>query len=173
MTEELPRFGRLAEPVDHAQPVAAPAAAVWEMLARPGHLVRCHPFCREHLVHAWPGAGSRDTVVYYSGIAMHRHLYRWLPGVGYDLEIHKTGDGPARVAWRVAPDGEAASVLSMRVEPHLEAGDDASALRALTQRYMVALLAGFAYAITTGEPVRRDQFGRIDYFSGSSSGGRE
>lgn len=44
--------------------IDVPASEVWAVIAEPGNLARCHPFCAATEVERWPGTGSRDSITY-------------------------------------------------------------------------------------------------------------
>ncbi len=142
---------------------------MWSAISTPGHLEQVHPFCAANPVHAWPGAGAHDTVEYHNGRVIERRFTAWQDGEGYDLEA-SDGNGPAAlVRWRLATAG-GGSALTIALTPqlHAPAGMRAAAraaFRVMMRRYLRAVLCGVEWRVTTGEPVRPDQFGRHPWFS--------
>lgn len=161
-------------PVSVSQPIAAPASAVWAAISAPGNLERCHPFCAENPVHAWPGEHSRDEVGYLSGRVFERRFRRWIEGVGYDLDIGRRGGGTSRVSWRIMPVDDDGSLLRITVYPFVLQGvpvifrwiPHLARLRPMLKSYLSSVTRGFEWYVTRGEPVPRNQFGRHPWFSG-------
>jgi hypothetical protein len=153
--------------------MGAPADDVWSVISSPGNLESCHPFCRRNPVESWPGVGSRDSIEYYSGWVLERHFTTWLDGVGYDLEIGRKGGRRSAVSWRIRKvDDENCALwitiypvalqhlpVMIRWFPHL------TVMRPMLRSYLVSVLRGFEYKVTTGQPVRPNQFGHHRWFS--------
>ena len=78
-------------PVAVAHTIAASAEKVWDVIAMPGNLEQCHPFCDKNPVIAWPGDEAHDEIHYLSGWVFERRFFRWIDGFGYDLEIGTRG----------------------------------------------------------------------------------
>jgi hypothetical protein len=155
--------------------IAAPASAVWKVMARPGHLKECHPFCAENLVLRWPGPDACDRVCCYNGRVLERRFTRWQEGRQYTMDVaDEKGRVGAEVTFRVRPGGSPAEswfgvvvtlkafawlpgplrrlLWSLKAEPSL-------------RRYFDCVLQGFEYHVTTGKPVRKNQFGLHPEFS--------
>jgi hypothetical protein len=152
--------------------MAARPEAVWSLLSATGHLEECHPFCAANPVSEWPGVGGRDTLEYHNGRVVERHFTTWLDGTGYDIEVSDANGPVASVSWRI---GAAAtgSVLTVSITPRW-LGEVSSALRwvlhvaivrPMMRRYLQAVLRGVEWRVTTGEPVRRNQYGAHAWFS--------
>ena len=164
-------------PVAVAQPIAAPAGRVWEVISRPGNLEPCHPFCAKNPVQVWPGEESRDEVHYLSGWVMERRFCKWIEGVGYDLEIGRPGGRKSFVSWRIMSAGSQHCILRIAVYPHaLESVPVAVRwlphllrLRPMLRKYLSSVLGGFEWYVIRGEPVPRNQFGSHPWFSGRES----
>jgi len=161
-------------PVAIEQPIAAPAQKVWDVIAMPGNLEPCHPFCASNPVKVWPGEGSRDEVHYLSGWVFERRFCRWIEGIGYDLEIGRRGGRSSFVSWRVLPGDDQGCRLRITVYPHALQTVSVSLrwlphvlyLRPMLRRYLSSVVGGFEWYVTRGEPVPRNQFGRHPWFSG-------
>lgn len=160
-------------PVTVGRAIGAAANDVWSVISSPGNLERCHPFCRRNPVEAWPGLGARDSIEYYSGWVFERHFTSWTDGVGYDLEIGRKGGRRSAVSWRIRevdhqncalgitifPVGLQHIPVVIRWLPHI------AFMRPMLRSYLDSVLRGFEYHITTGQPVRRNQFGPHRWFS--------
>lgn len=139
----------------------------------PGNLEVCHPFCAGNPVHAWPGAESRDEIHYLSGWVFERQFLRWYEGVGYDLEIGRRDGRRSFVSWRIVPVDDGHCRLSIAVYPFALQNVPMAVrwlphllyLRPILRRYLSAVLEGFEWYVTRGEPVPRNHFGRHPWFS--------
>ena len=160
-------------PVAASRQIKAPAERVWAVISSPGNLAHCHPFCEDNPVEKWPGKGSLDSVYYYSGWVYHRHFTEWIDGVGYDLEIGRKKGRKSQVSWRIQKINDFESTLTITVFPqglqHLAVMirwlPHFIYLRPMLKRYLISVVKGFEWYITTGEPVKRNQFGSHKWFS--------
>ena len=166
-------------PVAVVQPIAAPAAKVWETISSPGNLKPCHPFCASNPVQAWPGENARDEVHYLSGWVFERRFLRWFDGVGYDLEIGRRGGRMSLVSWRIESTSNKDCVLRIAVYPYVLQNvpiflrwiPHTVRVRPLLRSYLSSVTRGFEWYITRGAPVPRNQFGNHPWFSGSQTPG--
>jgi uncharacterized protein YndB with AHSA1/START domain len=158
-------------PVEVTRSIAAPPGAVWALLSTPGHLADCHPFCRENLVEAWPGPGSRDEIAYFNGRHVTRSVTSWLDGEGFDVSVSDSGGLLADVSWRIG-DAAAGSRLTLTLVPRML--DAVPRLvrpvwgivaRWMLRRYLRSVVRGVEWTVTRSEPVRRNQFGSHRWFS--------
>jgi hypothetical protein len=160
------------KPIVRRQTIAAAPAAVWAVIASPGNLEQCHPFCAANPVHTWPGPQSHDTIEYYNGRVVERRFRAWHDGEGYDLDALDTSGPSSAVSWRIR-DHEAGAELTITLRPHiLDRGPAAvrwAAQRAvvapLMGRYLRSVLRGVEWRVVTGGPVTRNQFGPHRWFS--------
>ena len=160
-------------PVSAQRHIAAPAQVVWQAISAPGNLERCHPFCAANPVQSWPGAESRDEVHYLNGLVYRRRFRRWLDGEGYDLEIGTRSGRISRVSWRITPVDETSSVLRITVCAHplqrlpvaIRWLPHVFYLRPQLRRYLDAVVRGFEWYVTRGEPVPSNAFGKHRWFS--------
>lgn len=160
-------------PVTVAQPISAPADKVWGVISMPGNLEQCHPFCAQNPVAEWPGEGSRDEVHYLSGWVFERKFCQWRDGVGYDLEIGRSGGGMSFVSWRIAPLVSHNCILRITVYPHIQQNKPIAIrwlphllyIGPMLRSYLSSVTRGFEWYVTRGEPVPRNQFGRHPWFS--------
>ena len=153
--------------------INANADEVWKTISTAGNLANCHPFCRKNPVKQWGGVGSQDSIFYYSGLVLYRNFTHWIDGVGYDLEIaERKGNNMSRVSWRIFPKGDKSELL-MAIQPyHLQDMlliprwfAHYSYLRPTVKKYIISVLKGFDWYISTGKPVDRNQFGSHKWFS--------
>lgn len=153
--------------------IEAASDRIWEAISQPGHLERVHPFCRENAVQQWPGVGATDTITYYSGVHYQRDFVTWYEGEGYDLEIGPPPDKTARVSWRIQTLEAERSELGIEVTPYLETGLSASRKGSYQRRffgdslvqYLDSVVKGVDHLVTTGQAVRKNQFGSHPFFS--------
>jgi hypothetical protein len=162
-------------PVVVTQPISAPAEKVWNSISMPGNLEICHPFCEKNPVEDWPGESSKDEVHYLSGWIYERKFCRWIDGVGYDLEIGRSGGGKSFVSWRILPSGNQSCRLKIAVYPHI-LQNISVAIRWLPhyiyfgpmlRRYLSSVTRGFKWYLDHGVAVPRNQFGKHPWFSAS------
>ncbi len=153
--------------------IEAASGSIWQVISQPGHLEQVHPFCRENVVLQWPGVGARDTITYYSGIHYQRDFVTWLEGAGYDIEIGPPPHKTARVAWRIKALNEGRSELSIEVTPYLKSALSEPRKRSHEQRffgdtiaqYLDSVVRGVDHVVTTGQAVRKNQFGSHPIYS--------
>ena len=164
-------------PVVVAQSITAPAESVWNVISMPGNLEPCHPFCVKNPIDVWPGEGSRDEVHYLSGWIYERRFCRWIDGVGYDLEIGRSGGGKSFVSWRIVPSDNQTCSLKIAVYPHTLQNIPVAIrwiphifyIGPLLRRYLSSVTRGFEWYVSRGEPVPRNQFGEHPWFSAPRS----
>ncbi len=154
--------------------IEAPPDALWRLLSTPGGVARWHPFLVRNPCERWDGVGSRDTLHYYSGTVIHRTIHRWIDGVGFDLEaVHPLGLRSATVEWRIDERGPARSRLNIALAPYIvrrvPGWARATYMRRIiappVSRYLWHVLEGINHTVTTGQAVRRNQFGSHLWFS--------
>jgi len=164
---------RFKWPVTVTHPIPAPAESVWAAISAPGNLEACHPFCEKNPVEVWPGPESRDSIHYLSGWVYERRFFRWIDGVGYDLEIGSRGGRTSLVSWRIVPGDDQGCRLSITVYPHLLQRIPVAVrwlphlvwVRPTLTSYLSSVVKGFEWHVTRGEPVPRNQFGTHPWFS--------
>ena len=160
-------------PVSMTRKIAAPPERVWDVIASLGNCAYCHPFCEKNPVERWPGAGARDAVHYYSGLVYERNFTGWFEGVGYDIEVGRKHGRTSSVSWRIRPEADAESSLTITIKSHayqhlprvLRWFPYHFYLRPMLKSYLSAVLKGFEYYVVTGQPVQRNQFGSHPFFS--------
>ncbi|MEE9178106.1 MAG: SRPBCC family protein [Acidimicrobiia bacterium] len=160
-------------PVAVTQPIAAAAEEVWAAISMPGNLALCHPFCKKNPVETWPGAESRDEIHYLSGWVFERRFSRWIEGVGYDLDVGRSGGASSFVSWRITPVDDQNCALRIAVYPHVLREVPVAfrwlphilRVRPLLKSYLLSVVRGFEWYVTRGEPVPRNRFGSHPWFS--------
>lgn len=154
--------------------IEAPSDEVWKVIAEPGNLKKCHPFCAKTEVVKWPGSDSIDTITYYSGIMYKRNFINWQKGVGYDIELGESPSLTARVLWRIFPDSSHSCDFSIEVFPYLKSDlpdEKKCAYQArlfgdTLEHYLDCVVKGVRYKVVTGKDVIKDQFGFNAHYSG-------
>lgn len=153
--------------------IEASADKVWSVISSPRNLEDCHPFCESNPVDQWPGIGSRDMIHYYNGWVLEREFTNWIEGVGYDLVIGREGDRKSYVSWRIAPELGNLSSLTITLYPHILQKIPSAVrwiphlvyIRPMMQSYLESVVNGFEWFISTGKPVKKNQFGTHQWFS--------
>jgi len=160
-------------PVAVQRNIAAPAGDVWDVISTPGNLGACHPFCLKNPVLAWPGPDARDELYYLNGWVFERQFFRWIEGVGYDLEIGRRGGGKTVVSWRIEPRSDGACTLGITTYPHMLQNmpplirwlPHLLRVRPLLRAYLEHVVKGFEWYVVHREPVQHNQFGTHPWFS--------
>jgi hypothetical protein len=172
------RSDETGTPIRKEVDLRSPASNTWQHLTQPGYLKLCHPFCASTEVESWPGAGSRDSITYYSGRRYQRNFVRWIEGEGYDIELGDRPNATAVVRWRIAAEGDAQCRLSIEVEPLLPDDMPEAKKRAILERefgadlqhYLDCVVKGIKHWVETGTPVTEDQFGWNPLYSSPRAG---
>ncbi len=160
-------------PIPLSRTMAVPAERLWETITTPEILERSHPFVDKNPAERWSGVGSRDTIYYHSGLTLDRHITHWIEGVGYDLDATDQQGRTSHVIWRIDDVDGARSTLTIAIMPYLFQRAPRPLrwlphhlyLRPMIRRYLDSVLKGFEVYITTGQTVRRNQFGSHYVFS--------
>ena len=162
----------LGEHLRVARIIHVPAAAIWKVISTPGQLPKYHAYCCENKVYKWPGVGSRDGVLYHSGLYWERDFLCWREGIGYDLLIGPPARNSAWISWNIRPLGEAQSDFSLTVSPIMESHLLDTTKKIFVQTYLASvkvyldsLLRGMEHFVTTGQPVEARQFGTHPTFA--------
>ena len=125
------------------------------------------------------GSERPSSLIHYlGGRVLERRFYRWIEGVGYDLEIGERGGGVSFVSWRILPLDGQSSVLRIAIYPYLLQNIPAAFrwlpyllyIGPMLERYLSSVVQGFEWYLMRGEPVPRNQFGSHPWFSASRSG---
>jgi hypothetical protein len=171
----IPDGFELGTPTTVRREIGATVGEVWRLINEPGHLTRCHPFCDTNEVENWPGAGSRDHILYFSGMELVRDFTHWDEGEGFQLEIGPPGSKSARVVWILKSLGEDRCELSITIIPYVKADMPEARKKAFErlifgdsiERYLQSVVKGIEHVVTTGEQVVPDQFGNHPAYSRS------
>ena len=167
------RIERFKWPVSVSRTINASPQSIWLAITKPGNLKDCHPFCESNPVFEWPGVGSKDAIYYYSGWVLHREFVNWNEGVGYDLIICREGGRKSYVSWRVRKDQEDKGTLCITIYPDAMQNVPVVIrwlphivfIQPALYSYLESVVKGFEWFITTGKPIRRNQFGSHKWFS--------
>lgn len=160
-------------PVSVSQKIDVPPESIWAVIAKPGNLKDCHPFCEDNPVIEWPGVGSKDTIRYFSGWILQREFVNWLEGTGYDLTIGREGGRKSWVSWRIRNEEDGTGTLTITIYTHFLQNIPAVIrwlpyifyVQPALHSYLESVVKGFEWFITTGKPVRKNQFGSHKWFS--------
>lgn len=162
----------LGEHVRLGRIIQASAAAIWKEISTPGQLNKYHPYCRENKVYKWPGVGSKDGLLYHSGLYWERDFISWSEGFGYDLLIGPPPRKSAWISWNIRPLGEAQSDFSLTVTPILESHLLETTKKIYVQNfatsvavYLDSFLRGVDHFVMTGQEVEARQFGTHPVFA--------
>ena len=171
------RIERFKWPVSVSRKIEVSPEHIWLVIAKPGNVKDYHPYCEKNPVYEWPGVGSKDGIYYYSGWVLHREFVNWIDGVGYDLLIGREGGRKSYVSWRLTEEQEGTGTLRITIYPHALQNipiairwiPHIAIIQPALHSYLVAVLKGFEWFITTGKPVSKDQFGTHKWFSGNKA----
>ena len=167
------RIEKFKWPVSASRIINASPLSIWSAITKPGNLEDCHPFCESNPVFEWPGVGSKDTIYYYSGWVLQREFVNWIEGVGYDLFIGREGGRKSYVSWRITKEQEDKGRLNITIYPHAIQNVPAVLrwlphiiyIQPALHSYLESVVSGFEWFITTGKPIRKNQFGSHKWFS--------
>ena len=160
-------------PVVLSKEIHVPADRLWETISMPGNLEYCHPYCTRNTVIEWPGINSRDVLEYQNGFTLVRQFYKWIEGVGYDLEIGRAGGRKSKVSWRIKAKSPKSSELTIAIYPHvlqnmpliIRWAAHYFRVRPKLKKYLSSVLQGFDWYLSTVEKVKPNQFGKHEWFS--------
>ena len=156
--------------------IAVSTEKVWEIISQPSHLSYCHPFCQKNPVEKWPGVGSKDTIYFYSGEVATRDFKKWIPGIGYDLELTLQNTGiQVHVEFRISsffksPEKSLLQILLELINisstsESFHSRYSYSLIRYSLNNYLDSVLKGYEHYITTKQATKRNQFGSHPIFS--------
>lgn len=147
---------------------------VWEQMITPGNAVFWHPFVKEHSAESnWNCIGSKDKVTYNSGATFDREIVEWIDGVGFDLKVTSNGKNEVLVVWRITKldNGDCNLIVTAHVSllknlpfPIRWAAYKYK-IEPLFSTYLKSAMQGFVFFASTGEKVKRNQFGAHPLFS--------
>jgi hypothetical protein len=160
---------KLGNPITHTQAIPASMEDVWEIISRPGILTEYHPFCQKNIVEKWPGIGSKDKILYFSGLQLEREFIAWREGSGYDLIASSEEGLRYEVSWRLTGSGDDQSQLTLTITPYSR--ERMEQYSRLLGKYLEQLMKGLEFFVRTGTPVMRNQFGSHRLFSPPEAAG--
>ncbi len=91
------------ESISAEKVIEASAEKTWNIIALPGGLTLFHPYMKKHTAESWNGVGSKDHVMYYSGLEYDREVLKWIDGSGFDLKVTENGKHEITVIFRITP----------------------------------------------------------------------
>lgn len=175
LNDRLAELGlELGEPVRQSRKIEVTPERIWSAISKSGNLTSYHPFVKANPVDSWTGVGSRDQVIYYSGLVYQREFVTWLDGVGYDLELGPNPpDKTARVSWRIKALTNTHTELSLEVTPYLKIGMPAIQRKAYLEfafgdalvSYLESVVRGVDLFVTSGQTIIKNQFGSHPIYS--------
>jgi hypothetical protein len=121
---------------------------------------------------SWPGVGSKDVLIYLSGLRYERYFTDWNEGKGYTLQIGGRNGGKSKVIWEISSD-ENNIFLSITIYPHFLANTPRFfsflpyklLIRPKLTTYLHSVLGGINYYIVEKESVPKNHFGTHKWFS--------
>jgi len=144
---------------------------LWKIISAPNSLELFHPFCKSNKTINWDGVKSVDQIIYYNDLLYQRDFINWYEGEGYDLLIGEPGGDKSFVSWRIIKTQE--SSLSITIYPYkFNKGSKLKnyipfnvIVKPLLQKYVDSVLLGINYYIQNNQKVKKNQFGKIRFFS--------
>ena len=145
---------------------------LWSIISSPSNLELFHPFCDKNPVIKWPGTGSVDQIIYYSGLILEREFINWIDNSKYELLIGENGGKKSFVSWKIKENKDY-SILSVSIYPHkFNQGNKLVnflpfqiIVRPTLTRYINSVMNGLEYHIETNLKVKKNQFGNHRIFS--------
>ncbi|ETR70209.1 MAG: hypothetical protein OMM_03407 [Candidatus Magnetoglobus multicellularis str. Araruama] len=161
------------QPISFEIHIPVSAEKVWNQMISPGNAVLWHPFVKEHIAANWNGVGSKDKVTYNSGATFEREVIDWFEGIGFNLKVTENGKNEIHVSWRLTKVGEercnlkvTAQVVFLKKLPlPIRWAVHKFKIKPAFLSYLELSMQGFVYYATTGEKVKRNQFGAHPLFS--------
>ena len=160
-------------PISVSMDIPVSAEKVWNQMTTPGNAVLWHPFVKEHISESWNGIGSRDKVIYNSGANYEREVVRWVDGTGFDMKVTQNGKNEILVIWRVARLDD--NNCNLKFSAHVTFIEKLPfpirwalhkfKIKPLFSTYLKLSMQGFSFHASTGERVKRNQFGPHSLFS--------
>jgi hypothetical protein len=160
-------------PISFETRIPVSAEKAWNQMISPGNAVLWHPFVKEHIAENWNGVGSKDKVTYNSGATFEREIIDWFEGIGFDLKVTENGKNEILVSWRLTKLGDKS--CNLKVTAHvvflqklplpIRWAVHKFKIKPNFSTYLELSMKGFAFYATTGEKVKRNQFGTHPLFS--------
>ena len=147
-------------------------ASIWEIITKPKNLELVHPFCKSNETINWPGVGSKDILVYHSGLKYIREFLTWDKEKGYSLLIGEKNKDRSYVVWKIFKRGND-NHLKITVYPYF-LRDYPKFVSFLPYRlliipklteYLKNVVRGIDWYLKTGKKIEKNQFGKHSWFS--------
>ena len=160
-------------PISVSIDIPASADKVWKQMITPESVVLWHPFVKELIAESWNGVGSKDKVTYNSGKTFDREVIEWIDGIGFDLKVTENGKNEVLVVWRLTKLDDdncnlevTAHIIFIEKLPFpLRWAVHKFKIKPLFSKYLELAMQGFLFYASTGQQVKRNQFGSHPLFS--------
>ncbi len=147
---------------------------LWQIITSPGHLEKFHPFVKEHIkTEKWHGIGAKDSGSFYSGKKINRVVTEWKEGSSYIIKM-KNDDGSnttVRFGLTELSSMKTAFFITIQTDAYRKIPRPFWPIFARFflvpsfKKYLYSILNGLAYYSTTGNKIKKNQFGRHRKFS--------
>ena len=104
--------------VSFEQEIEVSVLRLWEIISKPGHLEKFHPYCKKNEAIKWPGLKSQDILTYLNGKTYKREILEWNTNESFSLLIGNF-DGPKSLVKWEFKDNEENTIVKITVYPHL------------------------------------------------------
>ena len=147
-------------------------ASIWEIITKPKNLELVHPFCKSNETINWPGVGSKDILIYHSGLKYIREFLTWDKEKGYSLLIGEKNKDRSYVVWKIFKRGND-NHLKITVYPYFLRDYPKLVsflpyhlliIPKLTE-YLKNVVRGIDWYLKTGKKIEKNQFGKHSWFS--------
>ena len=145
---------------------------LWSIISSPSNLEMFHPFCKKNPTIDWQGLNSIDEVHYYNGLIYERKFILWEDKKGYGLLIGEKNKEKSLVLWEIFQKNNK-SKLSISIYPHMyNKGNKVLnflpfhlIVKPSLSKYINSVMNGLDYYIKTNVNVKKNQFGKHNFFS--------
>ena len=157
---------------EYAMKINSSSASIWEIITKPKNLELVHPFCDSNELINWPGVGSKDILIYHSGLKYIREFLTWDKGKGYSLLIGEKNKDRSYVVWKIFKKGND-NYLKITVYPYFLKHYPKFIsflpyyfliIPKLTE-YLKSVIQGIDWHLKTGKKIEKNQFGKHPWFS--------
>ena len=104
--------------VSFEQEIDSSLSRLWEIISKPGHLEKFHPYCKNNEALKWPGIESQDLLTYLNGKTYKRDIIEWNVNESFSLMIGEIGGPKSLVKW-IFKDNKQKTKVKITVYPHL------------------------------------------------------
>ena len=98
--KDLKNFKKIWK-AEYEMKIDSSIASIWEIITKPKNLELVHPFCKSNETINWPGVGSKDILIYHSGLKYIREFLTWDKEKGYSLLIGEKNKDRSYVVWKI------------------------------------------------------------------------